>query len=85
MLAGIGRVIGGLFVAVGMLLLWAVLLPAVIMLVALYLARLLPLTGQWRARFRNRVKTSGSIAVASSQTAAPGNAPKARVRTTDSS
>jgi len=84
MLAGIGRVIGGLFVTVGMLLFWAVLLPAVIMLVALYLARLLPLTGQWRARFRNRAKTRGSIAVASSQSAAPGNDPKARVRTTDS-
>ena len=55
MLGGIARVIEAFAGIVGLTFLWAIVFPVVLMIVTLYVIRLIPLTGQWRKRLRERL------------------------------
>ena len=52
MIAGILRVLGGLIATMAMLVLYAVVLPLGLMWVVLVVLNKVPLTGQWRRRFK---------------------------------
>jgi hypothetical protein len=56
MLPRIVRLIAAILGSGVMFALFAFVLPIAVMVVALYIARLFPLTGQWRKRRRNRLR-----------------------------
>jgi hypothetical protein len=56
MLPRIVRLIAAILASGVMFALLAFVLPITVMVVALYIAKLFPLTGQWRKRWRNRRK-----------------------------
>ena len=58
MFGGLARIIGALAGIVGLTLLWAIVFPAIVMIVTLYVMRLIPLTGQWRKRISRRFRSS---------------------------
>jgi len=51
-ITGVIRVLGGLIGTLAMLVLYAAILPLGLMWVVLVIVRYVPLTGQWRKRFK---------------------------------
>jgi hypothetical protein len=54
MLPRIVRLVGAILGSAVVFALWAFVLPIAVMVVALYMARIFPLTGQWRNALKRR-------------------------------
>jgi hypothetical protein len=58
MLAGIARVLAAAAGSIAVFAFWIILFPSLIMLMVLYVFKFVPLSGQWRKRFREWRKSN---------------------------
>ena len=58
MLAGIARLLLASVGTIAVFAFWVIVFPSAIMIVVLYVFKFVPLSGQWRKRFRERRKSN---------------------------